>query len=177
MDNGTNNKGQTSIVNGLIVVAVLALVGGVAWQKMRGPSQAESTAAPRPATKVVPTAAAKPVEVTSPAEVRTPADPGQATSAPAVAATLPRLLDLGAEKCIACQKMAPILEELKAEYEGRAVVDFINVWKNNEAAQEYGIAAIPTQIFFDRDGKEVWRHVGFLSKEAIVAKFVELGVK
>jgi thioredoxin 1 len=177
MDDNTNSKGQSSIVNALVIVAVLALVGGVAWQKMRGSSETEPTADPRPATKVVSTAATGPVETASPAEVPTPADPGQVTSAPAVASKLPRLLDLGAEKCIACQKMAPILEELKVEYEGRAVVDFINVWKNTEAAQEYGIAAIPTQIFFDRDGKEVWRHVGFLSKEDIVAKFVELGVK
>lgn len=97
------------------------------------------------------------------------------TSAPSEA--LPRLLDLGAHECIPCKKMAPILTELEAEFKGRAIVEFIDVWKNKAAAEKYRVTLIPTQIFFDREGKEVWRHVGFLSKEDIVAKFKELGVK
>lgn len=92
--------------------------------------------------------------------------------------TLPRLVDLGAKQCIPCKKMAPILEELREEYAGRLEVEFIDVWQkeNAEKGKEYGIKLIPTQIFFGADGKELWRHEGFLSKEAILAKWEEMGV-
>lgn len=91
-------------------------------------------------------------------------------------AGLPRMVDLGADKCIPCKEMAPILVELKKEYAGKATIDFIDVWKNPQAGEPYGVRIIPTQIFFDRDGKEVWRHEGFLPKADIVAKLKELGV-
>jgi thioredoxin 1 len=90
---------------------------------------------------------------------------------------LPRLIDLGADKCIPCKMMAPILEELKKEYAGRLQVDFIDVWKNPEEAERYGIKLIPTQIFFDASGKERFRHEGFISKEDILGKWKELGIE
>jgi len=88
---------------------------------------------------------------------------------------LPKLLDLGADKCIPCKMMAPILEELKEEYRGVMDVVFIDVWKEPEEGQKYGIESIPTQIFYDSNGKELFRHVGFLSKEDILAKWKDLG--
>ncbi len=97
-------------------------------------------------------------------------------TAPIASAKLPRLLDLGAGKCIPCKMMAPILEELKKEYAGRMNVEFIDVWVNPEAAKPYGIEVIPTQIFYDADGKELFRHVGFFAKEDILGKWKELGV-
>jgi thioredoxin 1 len=90
-------------------------------------------------------------------------------------ALLPRMIDLGADKCIPCKKMAPILAELKNEYTGKAKIEFIDVWKNPGAGEPYGVRVIPTQIFFDRDGKEIWRHEGFLAKAEIVAKLKDLG--
>ena len=89
-------------------------------------------------------------------------------------ATLPRLVDLGADKCIPCKMMAPILEELKTEYAGRLKVDFIDVWENPDAGKGYGIRIIPTQIFYDSSGKELFRHEGFFSKADILAKWKEL---
>ncbi len=100
---------------------------------------------------------------------------GQAAPAASMSSGLPRMVDLGADKCIPCKKMAPILAELKSEFAGRATIEFIDVWKNPAAGEPYGVRVIPTQIFFDRDGTEVWRHEGFLSREAIVAKLHELG--
>ena len=90
---------------------------------------------------------------------------------------LPRLVDLGADKCIPCKMTAPILEELKSEYEGTLIVEFIDVWKNPNEAPKYGIKLIPTQIFYDASGKELFRHEGFFSKEDILAKWNELGVE
>ncbi len=89
---------------------------------------------------------------------------------------LPKLLDLGAGKCIPCKMMAPILEQMKTEYAGKLEVEFIDVWKNPDAAKQYGIEVIPTQIFFDADGKELFRHIGFFAKDDILAKWKELGV-
>jgi thioredoxin 1 len=105
-----------------------------------------------------------------------PADIEHGASATASApARLPRMVDLGADKCIPCKEMAPILVELRKEYAGRATIEFIDVWKSPAAGEPYGVRIIPTQIFFDRDGKEVWRHEGFLPKAEIVAKLKELG--
>jgi thioredoxin 1 len=90
---------------------------------------------------------------------------------------LPRLLDLGADKCIPCKMMAPILEELAKQHKGKLKVEFIDVWKNPDAAKPYDIRSIPTQIFYDANGKEFFRHEGFYPKEDIVAKFKERGFK
>jgi len=87
------------------------------------------------------------------------------------------MVDLGATSCIPCKMMAPIIEELKKEYEGRASIVFIDVWKHKEEASKYGISAIPTQIFFDKDGKEAYRHVGFMDKKSVVEVLERLGVK
>ena len=90
--------------------------------------------------------------------------------------TLPRLVDLGSDKCIPCKQMAPILEELRIEYEGSLVVEFIDVWKDPEAGEPFGVRVIPTQVFIDGSGEERFRHEGFLPKAAILAKWEELGI-
>ena len=104
--------------------------------------------------------------------------PAVSNAAPALPAAqkLPRLVDLGADKCIPCKMMAPILEELKKTYAGRLQVDFIDVWKNQGAGEEYGVRVIPTQIFFSADGQELFRHEGFFSKEDILGQWAKLGV-
>ena len=88
---------------------------------------------------------------------------------------LPRLLDLGADKCVPCKKMAPILDEMKETFKEQLVVDFVDVWKNKAEAEKYGIKSIPTQIFFDAEGKELFRHMGFFPRADMLAKWKELG--
>jgi len=90
-------------------------------------------------------------------------------------ATLPRLVDLGANRCIPCKQMAPILEQLRGEYAGRFEVVFIDAWKEPETANPYRFRVIPTQIFFDAAGKELFRHEGFYSREQILGKWREIG--
>lgn len=107
---------------------------------------------------------------------RAPAPVAPAETAAKVSQPLPRLVDLGAGKCIPCKKMAPILEELKRDHAGRLVVEFIDVWENPGASDKYNINLIPTQIFYDAAGKELWRHEGFFGKEDILAKWKEFGV-
>lgn len=87
------------------------------------------------------------------------------------------MVDLGAAACIPCKMMAPILEKLEKRFRGRAAIVFIDLRYQREAAQRFGIRAIPTQIFFDKTGKEVFRHIGFMSEGDILRQLSSLGVK
>ncbi|MFH1418447.1 MAG: thioredoxin domain-containing protein [Planctomycetota bacterium] len=180
-----------SVVNVVIVIGVVVLVVAVALYKSSQsknlPSESEQPATSAPATgdRLSPKtpAASQPVmlpphSTTAPAE--SPPSTQEAAPAPTTRADekqLPRLLDIGSDKCAACKKLAPILEELKVECAGRARIEFIDAWKRPEARTKYGIQLIPTLIFYDTEGKETWRHIGFLSKEEILAKLREAGMR
>lgn len=87
----------------------------------------------------------------------------------------PMLLELGAETCLPCRQMKPILETLRREYEGRITVQVVDVYEHSDWARRYGIYLIPTQIFFDAEGKELFRHEGFFPRQEILGKFREFG--
>ncbi len=164
---GANMKNKSF----LWMIAALLLIMGVACILRPTPPETEQPTAASP--EKTPTAAIAPVP-----EESVVMETETMTATKAVTETeiaLPRLLDLGADKCIPCKRLAPILEELKEEYTGHLNVDFIDVWKNPDEGPKYGISQIPTQIFFDAQGKELYRHVGFISKEEILAKWKELG--
>ena len=86
------------------------------------------------------------------------------------------MIDLGAHSCIPCKMMAPILKDLRQEYEGKAAIVFIDLKKHPQQAKRFKLKTIPTQIFFNRQGQEVYRHMGFLDKKSIVEKLQSLGV-
>jgi thioredoxin 1 len=102
------------------------------------------------------------------------ADPGKPPDVPVKG--MVTMVDLGAKSCIPCKMMAPILEKLEKDYKGRAAILFLDVWKDPEQAKRFGISVIPTQIFYDKQGKEVLRHTGFMGEEAIVAQLKKMGV-
>jgi len=87
------------------------------------------------------------------------------------------MIDLGAKSCIPCKMMAPILEKMEKKYAGKAVIHFYDVWKDREPAVRFKIRVIPTQIFFDKNAKEVYRHEGFMSEANIVSQLSKMGVK
>jgi len=89
----------------------------------------------------------------------------------------PTVLDLGSSSCVPCKMMKPIFAELEEEYQDQANIILADIAIEQDVAYKYQIKVIPTQIFFDKKGQEVWRHEGFLAKEKIVEKLVELGVK
>ncbi len=91
-------------------------------------------------------------------------------------AKLPKLIDLGADKCIPCKMMKPILDGLKTDYAGKLDVEVIDVWKNPGEGNKYNINLIPTQIFYDPDGNEFLRHEGFMSKDDILDAFKKKGI-
>lgn len=112
---------------------------------------------------------------------------------------LPVMIDFGSDSCIPCKQMAPVLEELNKELQGKAVVKFVDVWENDNVASEIPLRVIPTQFFFDADGKPYvpadeendfihyideeteeyifTAHEGKMEKDDILAVFKELGVQ
>ncbi len=101
-------------------------------------------------------------------------EPADATAG-SVDSDLPRLLDLGSHTCTPCRMMVPELDALSDEYAGVVNVEFIDVNENPNTAEPYGIRLIPTQIIFDSDGNELFRHEGYMSREDMTAKLVEFG--
>jgi len=89
----------------------------------------------------------------------------------------PVLVDFGANSCVPCRELRPILKDMGKEYSGKASILVIDVYKYQNLAQDYKITLIPTLIFFDSKGKEVFRHLGVLDKEKIVAKLKEIGME
>jgi len=87
------------------------------------------------------------------------------------------MVDLGAASCIPCKMMAPILDRLEKLYHGKAAIVFIDLRYNREAIERFGVRAIPTQIFFDKNGREISRHIGYMSEDAIVAQLQSMGVQ
>lgn len=149
---------------------------------------AQSAAAPRPvatsnpvsrpatspaSTVPAPAGTTKPAAETSSLPATT-AEPAPEAPPPAPKAR-PRLVDLGAKSCVPCRMMAPILDDLKANYSDRFQTIFIDVWERPEAGQQFRIRMIPTQIFYDGDGRELGRHEGFMSKEDILGTWRRLG--
>jgi thioredoxin 1 len=80
----------------------------------------------------------------------------------------PILMDFYADWCGPCKMQGPILEEIKAAFEGRAEIKKINVDKENEMASKYGIFVVPTLIL-EKDGKELNKWMGVTSKEELTA--------
>ncbi len=89
----------------------------------------------------------------------------------------PSLVDFGAGGCLACDQMTPILDELSKTYAEHCNVLFVSVRDDPLIGHRYGIRAIPVQVLFDAEGREVFRHVGYWPREMIAAKLAEMGVK
>ncbi len=89
----------------------------------------------------------------------------------------PSMIDFGSHGCGPCDMMTPILERLAKSYVGRAEILFVPVAEHQILAARFGVQGIPTQIFFDAQGREVFRHTGFLSQDKIEAQLAQMGVR
>jgi len=89
-----------------------------------------------------------------------------------VVSAKPKIIDFGSKKCKACKAMEPVLESLAKNYADKFKTEFVDVWmpENQELAKNHEIQSIPTQVFFDAEGKEVYRNTGFISEEDVLAK-------
>ncbi|MBW9155722.1 thioredoxin family protein [Clostridium tagluense] len=113
---------------------------------------------------------------------------------------IPIMIDFGAESCIPCKQMEPVLKQLNQELRGKAIIKFVDVGQYQKLAQGYPISVIPTQVFLNKEGKpytpkdpeiskmqiysskDTKKHVfttheGGMSKEEILAIFKEMGVE
>lgn len=113
---------------------------------------------------------------------------------------LPIIIDFGADYCNPCKEMAPVLQELNAELQGKAIVRYADVGKNQDLAKGYPLSVIPTQFFIDAGGKPytpnnsevlplkiytlqstnehvLTAHEGALTKEQLLAVLKEMGMK
>jgi len=94
----------------------------------------------------------------------------------ALASGKPVLVDFGANSCVPCRQLRPVLKDVRNEYSGKAEILVIDVYQYQNLAKEYKVMLIPTLVFFDSKGKEAFRHMGVLDKEKIVAKLKEIGM-
>ena len=83
-----------------------------------------------------------------------------------IASPIPVVVDFYADWCGPCQSMAPLIKELAGQFKGKARIVKINIDKNQSAAREYQVEAVPTFIIF-KNGKLLWRHAGALDKNTL----------
>jgi thioredoxin 1 len=124
--------------------------------------------------------------VLAPARASSPQPTTKATPVPdltsiplqqALSSGKPTLAEFGWRTCIPCKQMKPILEELAGEYKGKLNMVIVEVYEQMELTRQHGIMAIPTQIFFDNNGKEIKRHMGLWPREEIIAQLKKMGIE
>lgn len=171
------------------VAATFALRSGKRAEYVAAPEQSAASAQARPgevtqvSAPAVQGAAAQapglsPAQLVAAVATAAPAKPATVPAPRAVAvAVKPRLLEIGSSRCMSCREMAKVLDALRASQGAKLNVDFVDVFEQPEAGDRYKISLIPTQIFYDTAGKEIFRHTGYFAHDDILAKFRELGVK
>jgi thioredoxin 1 len=86
------------------------------------------------------------------------------------------MIEIGSVGCIPCERMKPVMEKLRTNYQGKLEVFFVDVKKDRDASRRYGVFIIPTQVFLDKNGKEFSRHVGYYPFEEIVPVLKKAGL-
>jgi len=89
----------------------------------------------------------------------------------------PTVAEFGSTTCIPCKEMQPILESLSIQYKNKVNIVFVDVYENSDLAGYYMVRAIPTQIFFDKNGQPVTSHIGFFPESEIIVQLENLGVE
>ncbi len=157
------------------LAAVLAIIAVLVFVKLQAGRVTPADGAPEVAAAGAPAAESAPTSSSSgPAESK-PRPPSPSPAAES-GKSLPTMLELGSVGCKPCEYMAPIIEALEKELAGKVVVRFHDVAKRPELAERYQIMTIPTQVFLDANGKELFRHIGVYEKTEILAKMKELGM-
>jgi len=86
-------------------------------------------------------------------------------------------LEIGSKSCIPCKKMQPILKSIEKKYSDQIKVIFHDTNKDRDILKKYNVRLIPTQIFLDKDGKEIHRHEGYYPEKEIDKLLKSKGLK
>jgi thioredoxin 1 len=89
----------------------------------------------------------------------------------------PTLVEFGAAGCVPCDMMQPILDKLRKRFPDKLNVVFVHVRENQLLGARFGIRSIPVQAFFDKNGEEVFQHVGFYAEEEVLKQLAKMGVQ
>ncbi len=119
-------------------------------------------------------AAAVPVD-TAPKPKPKPATPDKPASVAEKPKELPKMWDFGSVSCLPCKTMKEIIDPMMVDYKGKVDIRIINVYEDKERTQQFRIVTIPTQVFIDAGGKELFRHIGVYPRDSIVARFRDFG--
>ena len=115
-------------------------------------------------------AAAVPADTTSKPKPAAPDKPAPVAGKPK---ELPKMWDFGSVSCLPCKTMKEILDPMMVDYKGKVDIRIINVYEQTELTKQFRITVIPTQVFIDAAGKELYRHIGVYPRDSIEAKFKE----
>jgi thioredoxin 1 len=150
-------------------------VAGAICETIPQPASAAAEPAPAPAKPASEPTEKPPAPVAKPPAAQLAGESEKPVATVARPKALPRLWDFGSETCIPCKTMYAILTPMMKEHEGKVDIRIINVYQEQSLAGQYRIQIIPTQVFMDTAGKEVYRHVGVLPRDSILTKFRQLG--
>lgn len=150
-------------------------------QKPAAPAKADTVASPGAVcdTTLTPdstsTAAAAVPADTTPKPKPESATPDKPTPVAEKPTELPKMWDFGSVSCLPCKTMKEILDPMMVDYKDKVDIRIINVYEDRERTQQFRIVTIPTQVFIDAAGTELFRHIGVYPRDSIVAKFKEFG--
>jgi thioredoxin 1 len=145
--------GRTRLIAAAVVAAALAGAAAYAWLQ---------AAAPTAAAGVVAAGAAPGA-----------AQPGDDAVQAALARGKPVVAEFGSASCVGCREMKPVLAELQRTHGEKLTVVDIDVLKERQYLARYRIQLMPTQVFFDAQGREIGRHMGTISGAEILARLGE----
>lgn len=92
-------------------------------------------------------------------------------------AAIVKFIEVGSDKCVPCKQMKEVTANITAKYKEQLDFEMIDINKEKDAASKYGVQLIPTQIFYNKDGKEFFRHVGYFPEEKIDSLLQANGLK
>ena len=88
-----------------------------------------------------------------------------------------KFLEIGSDKCIPCKQMKVVTENIVIKYGDELAFQYIDIYENKDVADDYKVQLIPTQIFYNQKGVEIFRHVGYFPEEKIDSLLQANGLK
>lgn len=140
---------KKKLIQTILIIAVILIAIAVMWYVKNGETAKDATEPNAESTQTVENGEAATTEDQS-ADFALEAE--SIDLAALFAYKLPIIIDFGSDSCIPCQEMAPVLKSANADYQGKAIIKFVDVWKYTDAANNFPVQVIPTQILFNADG-------------------------